>query len=278
MPVRHPLRDLEAEDVFERERAFHDAWASAAASVELPVERAFESLTSPENRLIVALMGDLDGRRVLDLGSGLGEAAVYFALRGARVTATDISPEMCARSREAARARGVSIDTVVTPVERLDVEEGAFDVAYGANLLHHVGDLDATLEAVRRSLKPGGRCYFWDPLAYNPVINVYRRMATEVRSPDERPVTFAVLDAFRRHFVGVRHREFWLATLVLFVKYYAIDRVHPNASRYWKRILEEDPRRIGWWFRPLEALDAVLLRLPLVRRLAWNTVIWAERP
>jgi SAM-dependent methyltransferase len=278
MAVRHPLPAPEAEEVFERERAFHDAWATADSSVDFPVERAFEGLTSPENRLIVALMGDLRGRRVLDLGSGLGEAAVYFALRGARVTATDISPEMCARSREAARARGVSIDTVVTPVERLDVEEGAFDMAYGANLLHHVGDLDATLRAVQRSLKAGGRCYFWDPLAYNPVINVYRRMATKVRSHDEQPLTFEVLDAFRRHFVRVRHREFWLATLVLFVKYYAIDRVHPNASRYWKRILGEDPRRIGWWFRPLEALDAVVLRLPLVRRLAWNTVIWAERP
>jgi SAM-dependent methyltransferase len=277
MPDR-PLAASERDDVFERERAFHDAWATAAASEDVRVEAAFENITAPENRWILALMGDLRGRRVLDLGSGLGEAAVYFALRGARVTATDISPEMCAKALATARARGVSIETAVTPVERLDVEEGAYDVVYGANLLHHVGDLDAALQAVRRALKPGGRCFFWDPLAYNPVINVYRRMATQVRSHDEHPLTFAVLDRFRRHFVRVRHREFWLTTLALFVKYYAIDRVHPNASRYWKRILEEDPRRIGWWFRPLQATDAVLLRIPLVRRLAWNTVIWAERP
>jgi len=264
--------------VFERERRFHDGWAAGTAAPDVPVHSAFEALTAPENRFILGLVGGLRGRRVLDLGSGLGEAAVYFALQGARVTATDISPEMCALCVEAGRRHGVEIKAITTPVEHLDVPEGSFDVVYGANLLHHVTDLDATLAAVRRALRPGGRCYFWDPLAYNPVINVYRSMATRVRTTDEHPLTFGVLDLFRRHFTGVRHREFWLATLLLFVKYYVVDRVHPNAERYWKRIVDEDPRRIGWWFAPLQRLDGVLLRLPLVRRLAWNTVIWAERP
>jgi SAM-dependent methyltransferase len=272
------VNDLTADAVHERERRFHDGWAGETAADEVRVRAAFEALTAPENGFILGLMGDLRDRRVLDLGSGLGEAAVYFALRGAHVTATDVSPEMCALCVEAGRRHGVAIEAIVTPVERLAVPEGTFDLAYGANLLHHVTDLESTLAAVRRALRPGGRCFFWDPLAYNPVINVYRRMATRVRTEDEHPLGFDVLRAFRRHFVGVRHREFWLTTLLLFLKYYAWDRVHPNASRYWKRILLEDPRRIGWWFRPLQAVDGVLLRLPLVRRLAWNTVIWAEKP
>jgi SAM-dependent methyltransferase len=184
---------------------------------------------------------------------------------------------MCALAAETARRHGAGIETIATPVERLDVPEGSFDLVYGANLLHHVADIDSTLAAVRRALRPGGRCFFWDPLAYNPAINVYRRIATAVRTSDERPLRFEVLSLFRRHFVGVRHREFWLTTLVLFAKYYLVDRVHPNAERYWKRILDEDPARIGWWFSPLQRADDLLLRLPLVRRLAWNTVIWAER-
>jgi len=264
--------------VFERERRFHDAWASRTEAPEVRVRAAFEAITAPENRFILGRMGDLAGRRLLDLGSGLGEAAVYFALRGARVTATDISPEMCALAADTARGHGASIETIATPAERLDVPEGSFDLAYGANLLHHVADVDAALAAVRRALRPGGRCFFWDPLAYNPAINVYRRIATAVRTSDERPLRFSVLSLFRRHFVAVGHREFWLATLVLFAKYYLVDRVHPNAERYWKRILDEDAARIGWWFSPLQRADDVLLRLPLVRRLAWNTVIWAERP
>jgi 2-polyprenyl-3-methyl-5-hydroxy-6-metoxy-1,4-benzoquinol methylase len=267
-----------SESVLDRERRFHDEWASGTEAAKVGVRAAFEAITAPENRLILSLMGDLAGKRVLDVGSGLGEAAVYFAMRGARVTATDISPRMCQLARESARRQGLEIDTIVTPVERLEVPPDSFDFVYGANLLHHVTDIEATLAAVRRALRPGGRCFFWDPLAYNPVINVYRRMATEVRTEDEHPLRFGVLGQFRRHFVGVRHREFWLTTLALFVKYYVVDRVHPNEERYWKRILDEDARRIGWWFGPLQKLDSLLLRLPLVRRLAWNVVVWGERP
>jgi SAM-dependent methyltransferase len=273
--VTHPSS---SEGVLDRERRFHDGWASRTAVSEVRVRAAFEALTAPENRFILRLLGDLDGRRVLDLGSGLGEAAVYFALRGARVTATDISPEMCALARDTGRRHGVEIEAIATAVERLEVPAESFDVVYGANLLHHVADIDPTLAAVRRALRPGGRCFFWDPLAYNPAINLYRRMATAVRTSDEHPLDFGVLRVFRRHFVGVRHREFWLTTLALFAKYYLVDRVHPNADRYWKRILDEDPHRIGWWFSPLQRVDDVLLRLPLVRRLAWNTVIWADKP
>jgi len=82
---------------------------------------------------------------------------------------------MCALARETARQHGVAIEAVATPVERLDVLEASFDLVYGANLLHHVSDLEGTLAAVARALRPGGRCFFWDPLAYNPVITVYRR-------------------------------------------------------------------------------------------------------
>lgn len=269
-------RDLES--ILHKERAFHDSWASGVSPGEVAVKAAFENLTAPENRLILSLMGKIEGLRLLDLGSGLGESAIYFALQGAQVTATDISPEMCELCRRAGREHGIELEAIATPVEELRVPEGSYDLVYGANLLHHVSDIDATLAAVRRALRPGGRCFFWDPLAYNPVINVYRRMATRVRTEDERPLRFEVLDTFRRHFVNVGHREFWLSTLVIFLKYYLVDGIHPNASRYWKRILEEDPRRLRWWFGPLQALDAVLLRLPLVRRLAWNMVVFAERP
>lgn len=267
-----------APDQQARERAFHDAWASSEMPDRVAVRAAFENITAPENRFVLSLMGPLTGRRVLDLGSGLGESAVYFGLQGARVTATDISPEMCALAERAGQKHGVSLETVVTSAERLDVPAESYDIAYGANLLHHVTDIEATLDAVRRALRPGGRCFFWDPLAYNPVINVYRSLATKVRTEDERPLTFSVLPLFRRRFRGVGHREFWLTTLALFLKYYLVDRLDPNETRYWKRILEEDASRIGWWFSPLQGLDRLLLRLPLVRRLAWNVVIWGEKP
>jgi hypothetical protein len=102
-------------------------------------------------------------------------------------------------------------------------------------------------------------------------------MATEVRTDDEAPLGFGDARLASAYFENVGHREFWIASLALFLKYYLIDRVHPNEDRYWKRILRETPETLTWWM-PLRALDEVLTRIPLVRRLAWNMVIWGRKP
>jgi len=221
-------------------------------------------------------MGELRGKRLLDIGAGLGESAVYFALRGARVTATDLSPGMVQCALGLARLHGVALDGVVSAAEDLQVPDETFDIVYTANTIHHVTDKARFFSEMQRVLKPGGQFYSWDPLAYNPVINVYRGMASQVRTEDEQPLTFADVKLARRYFVDVRHREFWIASLALFLKYYLIDRVHPNQDRYWKRILRETPRRL-WWWHPFAWCDAMLTRLPLVRRLAWNMVMWGTK-
>ncbi len=260
-----------------RESTFHDQWAGSVDLERIAVRGAFESPTALENRFIVRQMGELRGRRLLDVGCGLGESSVYFALRGAAVTATDISPGMIDVATRLARRHGVALDGLVGAGEELRLPHDHFDLAYVANTLHHVADRDQLLRQLQQALKPGGRVFFWDPLAYNPVINVYRRMATAVRTADESPLTFADVRRVRHYFVNVRHREFWLLSLALFLKYYFVDRIHPNQQRYWKLIYAETPRRL-WWWRPLAGLDAALTRVPLLRRLAWNIVICGEKP
>lgn len=267
---------MSAESRHDHERDFHDAWAESVPCEDIDVRAAFESPAAMENRFILSRMGDLKGRRILDIGAGLGESSVYFALCGAEVTMTDLSPGMVRKARELAQRYGVQIKGVVCPAEALAVEPGAFDIAYAANLLHHVADKDLFFRQMRAALRPGGRFYTWDPLAYNPAIAVYRRMATRVRSTDERPLTFADVALARSHFDDVGHREFWIASLALFLKFYLVDRVHPNQDRYWKRIYRQTPAAL-WWWRPLAAADHALTRLPLVRRLAWNMVMWGTR-
>ena len=262
--------------VHAKEAAFHDRWAAGTPLESIDVRAAFEAPTAPENRFILRHMGDLRGKRVLDVGAGLGESSVYFALRGAAVTATDLSPRMVETAVRLGRLHGVEIDGVVTAGESLAVDAAAYDVVYVANTVHHVADRDELFRQLHRALKPGGRFYSWDPLAYNPVIGAYRRMATDVRTADERPLTFADVAVARRHFGRVGHREFQIATLAIFLKYYLVDRVHPNDDRYWKRILRETPRSL-WWWHPLAWSDRVLTRLPGVRRLAWNMVMWGTR-
>jgi SAM-dependent methyltransferase len=260
----------------QREAAFHDAWAGSTPIGDVLVRECFEAPTALENRFILSRMGNLKGKRLLDIGAGLGESSVYFALQGAQVTITDISPGMVQTGRELARRHGVEVEGIVSEAEDLGVAAETFDFVYIANTIHHVRDRDALFQKIHRALKPGGRFFSYDPLAYNPAINVYRRIATEVRTEDEKPLRVADLQLARKYFPNVRHREFWISTLLLFVKYYSVDRVHPNQDRYWKRILRETPESLHWW-KPLRAIDAALTRLPLMRWLAWNIVMWGEK-
>ena len=262
--------------VHERETQFHDLWALATPLDRIPVREAFEAPTAVENRAVLGLMGDLQGKRLLDVGAGLGESSVYFALKGASVTAVDLSPGMVERAVALARVHGVEIEGVAQSGENLDVPAGFYDIAYVANTLHHAAEKELLFGQIRRALKPGGRFFSIDPLAYNPVIGLYRRMATAVRTKDEQPLTFRDLKTARKYFRNVRHREFWILSLSLFLKYYLADGIHPNEDRYWKRILRETDDSLAWW-KPLERADRCLTRIPLLRRMAWNMVMWGEK-
>lgn len=270
MSVRESLHDSE--------RRFHDDWAGSERSSKIEIDAAFEAITAPENRFILEIVGDLRGKKLLDVGTGLGESAIYLAKKGAEVTAVDISPKMIALCSENAVRHGVAIQTRVLTAEDSGLPADTFDIVYAANLLHHLHDRDRFLGNVLRVLKPGGVFISWDPLKYNPAINIYRRKATEVRTSGEKPLGIDDLRRLRRFFPDLQHRSFWLATMALFFKYYFIDRKDVNRERYWKIILKESPATIGWWFLPLQQLDSILLRLPGINLLAWNIVLWGTKP
>lgn len=270
-------KSVNPESLHQRESAFHDQWAHATDTESIRPEAFFEHATSLENRFMIGLVGDFRDLRVLDIGCGLGESSVYFAQLGARVTALDLSPEMVAKTRDLARAHGVTIEAVAHQSEHLPFEKNQFDLVYLANVIHHVGERKGLFEEVRRVLKPGGLVFSWDPVAYNPVINIYRRLATEVRTPDESPLTRADFKQFRASFPDARKRHTWLLTLLLFLKYYLIDRLDPNQVRYWKRILEESEQSLRWW-RPLAVVDRWLLCCPGICWWSWNVSFWGRKP
>ena len=264
------------DETLNKERQFHDTWAAAIDVDGIRVADYFEACTAPENRFILQQLGDIRGKRLLDLGCGAGENSVYFAQKGANCVAADYSPGMVEVALKLAAANGVSIEGHTANAMALDFADNTFDIVYASNLLHHIPDPKIALKEMHRVLKPGGKACFWDPLKHNPVINVYRRMATEVRTDDEMPLDINIIKVVKSLFSQVSYDTFWLASLWIFLRFYLIEKVDPNKERYWKKIIIEY-ERLNPTYRRLETIDQSLKRIPLMKRLAWNIAVVATK-
>ncbi|MCW6037518.1 class I SAM-dependent methyltransferase [Spirulina subsalsa FACHB-351] len=265
-----------SQDFLGKERKFHDQWASTIDVDGIRVRDYFEACTAPENRFILHHLGEVQGKKLLDLGCGAGENSVYFAQKGAHCVAADYSPGMVEVALQLAAKNRVSIEGSVANAMELPFPDAHFDIVYAANLLHHIPNPKIVLGEMHRVLKPGGKACFWDPLKHNPVINVYRRMATEVRTEDETPLDIQIVQTVRSRFTQVQYDTFWLASLWIFLQFYLIEKVNPNQERYWKKIILEQERLKPLYCR-LERLDRVLKKLPFMKRMCWNLAVVATK-
>ena len=108
---------------------------------------------------------------------------------------------------------------------------------------------------------------------------MYRALASNVRTPDEKPVGFDVITIMEKHFDRVEYETTWLLTQSLFFKYFFIDRYHPGRVRYWKRMLDEKEESVGKWFSRLAMIDESLSKVaPFLKLFAWNIVIEVKSP
>ena len=102
----------------------------------------------------------LAGKRVLDIGCGGGLLSESLAKAGAEVTAIDLAPELVKVARLHALESGVKLDYRVQAAEDLAAEQaGSFDVVICMEMLEHVPDPGAIIEACQRLLKPGGQLF-----------------------------------------------------------------------------------------------------------------------
>lgn len=271
----------ELPDVHDRKQAeelFHDEWAASEDVTQINVRHRNEACTAPEMRHIRQRLGDLRGRTLLDVGCGLGEASVYFAMEGAIVTATDISPGMCRATERLASANGVSLTTHVSAIEDLGLKRDLqFDIIYTGNTLHHA-DIAETLENILPHLKRDGIFVSWDPVAYNPIINIYRTIATKVRTEDEHPLRLRDIRTVTSCFATSEVSWFWLTSQLIFMLMVVAQFRSPNKERFWKKVIDEADSW-AWLYRPLAAFDRMLITvLPVLGPLCWNVVIVAKSP
>jgi SAM-dependent methyltransferase len=105
-------------------------------------------------------LGEVKGKRILNLLGSNGRKAVPLALLGAQVTVVDIAPEGARYARELALAAGVQINYIVADVTELSAQELAsrFDLVYmEGGIFHYFADLGPIAKLVQDVLAGGGR-------------------------------------------------------------------------------------------------------------------------
>lgn len=139
------------------------------------------------------LVGDVRGKRVLELGCGRGERSIALAQKGAVAIGVDVSTELLAEARRLAEQTGVRVE-----LRQGDLADLAFlraetiDAAFASSALTHVKDLRRVFRQVHRVLRQGA------PLVFSVTHPTYWMIDDEDPEPllirrsyfDRTPVTY----------------------------------------------------------------------------------------
>src|SRR5260370_1364226 len=234
----------------------------ALARYRGPLRRRFNK----EYRLL--LLGDLRGKKVLDVGCGEGTNSILLAKLGAAVTGIDISPksiEIAGKRAEINQVDG-SCRFVCSPLETAELESHAFDIIWADAILHHIiPELPLVLGKLTQWAKPDALMVFSEPVNFNRTLRRIRFMIpvkTDV-TPDERPLEFAEIVVLRHYIPDLRLRHFTLLG--------RLDRFFLVNCNY---------ERPPWPSRAVSdlcaSIDSIALSTPGIRRLSGTAVLYGH--
>jgi len=143
----------------EKMRAFFDSVAGRLGKDYVP-GRSWKGMAEALLRLMPPMV-------IADLGAGEGAFALLLAERATRVIAVDSSAKMIEVAREQARRNGVkNVEYRLGDMEELPIDDGAVDLVFFSQSLHHALHPERAVEQAWRILSPGGRIVILDLLKH----------------------------------------------------------------------------------------------------------------
>ena len=248
------------ESLEERERRYWDAQSSRYSDDALL--DGDPQLASGSERLHLHWLGELQGKRLLDVGCGVGQWSVFLAKLGAEVWAIDISPASLEVARRNATLHGVEDRIHFDTMNALATSfpDQFFDRVHGQDVIHHL-DPELLGREVGRVLRPGGRAIFTENCANNPLLMLARKHLCgrfgipRWSSGDEYPLTREGIRAFGASFLTVD---------VAFPDFRFFHLLNAKLFGYRSRLLNH----------AFDALDAGIYRfLPILRPWSYRQVI-----
>ena len=125
-------------------------------------------VVSELGRTIVDAAAITPGTRVLDVAAGSGNASLPAASAGARVVASDLTPELLETGRHRAARQGLDIEWVEADAEHLPFEDGHFDTVLSCVGVMFAPFHQPVADELVRVTRPGGRIALvnWTPTGF----------------------------------------------------------------------------------------------------------------
>lgn len=211
--------------------------------------------------VLVAACDVRAGQRVLDVAAGSGNVALPAARAGARVIASDITPELLAAGRAAAEAEGLRLHWVEADAQALPFDDGAFDVVLSSFGAMFAPDHARTAAELARVCRPGGTIGLvsWTPDGWaGGFFATIGAFAPPPPAGAQPPVLWGI-EAHVRELFGARVSALRSETRMVVIEHFdaPIDLVAYYRANFGPVIatyaaLGDDPERVA-------ALDAALL-------------------
>jgi SAM-dependent methyltransferase len=118
--------------------------------------RMVETWLTPLGSRLVGACDISAGDRVLDVAAGTGNASLPAAARGARVTASDLTPELLDAGRSRAEAAGLEVEWTEADAEHLPFDAASYDVVLSAIGVMFAPHHQEAADELVRVCRPGG--------------------------------------------------------------------------------------------------------------------------
>lgn len=170
--IKRRLSDMQQANTQQNGAAWNqEAYQAWIERFGTPLEAAEKLRRDPQGRIsqLTPYLGDVGGKKVINLLGSHGGKALALTLLGAAVTVVDISQENAAYAKETATALGIDLDYVVSDVLQLPADRRQPDydlVLMELGILHYFVDLEPLAALARDLLKTGGRLVLQD---FHPV-------------------------------------------------------------------------------------------------------------
>lgn len=96
------------------------------------------------------------GKKILEVGAGMGGDSIFLAKKGASITVLDFTKEALQLIRQNARREGVEIKTIQADARNMPFKDNSFDIIFHQGLLEHFKNPQELLVEQKRILKSGG--------------------------------------------------------------------------------------------------------------------------